>query len=172
MDTEPAAEPWDEPAEAEVIVPPEDVEAADEPEETEAGPLEDPHAFGPLFFLTQLRAFVRDRCPRPEEELPVVTVRLATGESLDLCHVVGVGPRCAVLAVHDRAARGGDEGRMRTEFVPYGLIARVAISARGAGGSGIGFQLSHEPTRVGAPAEGAPAAERALLDAAASRATP
>ncbi|MEK6606693.1 MAG: hypothetical protein AABZ30_03440 [Myxococcota bacterium] len=55
--------------------------------------------FGPLFFLTQLRGFVRDRCPDPAEGLPVVEVHLPSGEGLDVCHVLGVTPLWVALAV-------------------------------------------------------------------------
>jgi hypothetical protein len=48
--------------------------------------------FGPTFFLGQLGRFVRDHCPSPDEHLPMVEIRLADGQTLDLCHIVGVSP--------------------------------------------------------------------------------
>jgi hypothetical protein len=38
-------------------------------------------AFGPSFFLGHLGHFVRDRCPDPKENLPVVHAYLADGET-------------------------------------------------------------------------------------------
>ncbi len=49
--------------------------------------------FGPSFCLGQLGRFVRDRCPDPNEHLPVVQVHLADGEPLDIHHIIGVSPR-------------------------------------------------------------------------------
>lgn len=96
--------------------------------------------FGPGFFLTQLRAFARERCPAPEERLPVVEIHLVSGETLDLCHVIGLALPFAALAVRD------EKGAMRTELVPYGLIARITLRPGGAGGPHVGFDVRHEPT--------------------------
>ncbi|HEU4381998.1 MAG TPA: hypothetical protein VFR85_00745 [Anaeromyxobacteraceae bacterium] len=97
--------------------------------------------FGPGFFLGQLRAFARDRCPDPGEGLPAVQIHLATGEVLDLCHVIGLGPTFVALAVLEGE---GEPRRMRTELVPYQLVARVTI--RPAGGRGhVGFDADHAP---------------------------
>ena len=98
--------------------------------------------FGPGFFLGQLRAFARDRCPDPSEGLPRVELHLATGEALDLCHVMGLAPCFVALAVRDGS---GSEPQMRTEIVPYSFITRVTIRPlRGAGGH-VGFDLHHDP---------------------------
>ena len=67
--------------------------------------------FGPGFFLGQLRAFARDRCPDPGEGLPAVQIHLATGDVFDLCHVVGLGRTFVVLAVLEGE---GEPRRMRT----------------------------------------------------------
>ena len=92
--------------------------------------------FGPSFFLGHLGRFVRDRCPDPNENLPVVQVHLATGEILDICHIVGVSPRWAMLAVRESA---GHEDGMAIELVSYELIQRVSIRTRRAGSASIGF---------------------------------
>lgn len=96
--------------------------------------------FGPGFFLGQLRAFARDRCPDPAEGLPSVQVHLASGEVLDLCHVVGLGPAFVALAVREGE---GEAMRMRTELVPYRLIARVSIGS--PGGRHVGFEADRAP---------------------------
>jgi hypothetical protein len=96
-------------------------------------------AFGPAFFLTHLRAFVRDRCPDRSEGLPVVELHLETGETLDVCHVIGLANSWAALAV-----REGGGGAMRTELVPYRTIHRVTVRA-GAPGPHIGFEQDHVP---------------------------
>jgi len=49
-------------------------------------------AFGPSFFLGHLGRFVRDQCPDPKENLPTVHVHLADGETLDVCHIIGISP--------------------------------------------------------------------------------
>lgn len=101
--------------------------------------------FGPGFFLAQLRAFARDRCPDAAEELPSVELHLATGEILELCHVMGLAPGFVVLAV--RESRSGSGGMaMRTEIVPYTFITRVTIrSMNAAAASHVGFNPEHAP---------------------------
>lgn len=100
--------------------------------------------FGPSFFLGPLRAFARERCPDPQEGLPAVELHLATGETLDLCHVAGLAPGFAALAVRERC---GVEGpvRMRTELVPYGLIARVTVRPSSGDAPRLGFDVEHAP---------------------------
>jgi hypothetical protein len=81
--------------------------------------------FSPAFFLGQLRAFARECCPSHLEPLPSVSLHLATGEVLGLCHVMGLAPSFVALAVHDEARGGGATSMaMRTELVPYALITR------------------------------------------------
>ena len=92
--------------------------------------------FGPSFFLGNLGRFVRDHCPDPNENLPVVQVHLATGEILDICHIVGVSPRWAMLAVRDSTSHGDG---MAIELVSYELIQRVSIHTRRAGSASVGF---------------------------------
>lgn len=106
-----------------------------------------PHGFGPLFFLGQLAAFVRERCPDPAEHLPRVDLRLADGEVVAICHVIAVGPRWVAVAARDRDV--GEHGMtMRTELIPYELIARVTISGASSRGHGIGFEQVHPPAVV------------------------
>lgn len=57
--------------------------------------------FGPSFFLGPFGHLVRDRCPDSKEHLPLVRVRLADGETLDVCHIIGASPHWAMLAVGD-----------------------------------------------------------------------
>lgn len=97
-------------------------------------------AFGPSFFLTQLGAYVRDRCPDIEEALPFVHVHLAGGESLDVCHVIGLAPRWVALAVYEPVSRA-----MRTECVPYEAIVRITISPGHAQGDHMGFYQEADP---------------------------
>lgn len=99
--------------------------------------------FGPGFFLGQLRAFARDRCPDPTERLPAVTVHLAAGEDLELCHVIGLAPGFVALAVRERAS-GSGRMVMRTELVPYSYVTRVTIRPVVDGGKQVGF--NSEPT--------------------------
>lgn len=100
--------------------------------------------FGPLFFLTQLRGFVRDRCPDAGENMPVVEVHLHSGEGLDLCHVIGAAPRYVVLAVYDDG-EAAESRPMRTELVPYELIMRVTIRAVRPTSPHMGFKAVHAP---------------------------
>lgn len=100
--------------------------------------------FGAQFFLTVLRAFVRDRCPDPGEGLPAVQLRLADGEQLDVCHVMGIAPSWIALAVNE-GERATTAPPMRTEVVPYSLILRVTIRTVRPGMHHVGFDVGHEP---------------------------
>lgn len=102
--------------------------------------------FGPGFFLGQLRAFARECCPSHLEPLPSVIIHLATGEALGLCHVMGLAPSFVALAVHEEARGSGTTSMaMRTELVPYALIARVTIRPRGGADAHVGFDAGFEP---------------------------
>ncbi len=103
--------------------------------------------FGPLFFLTHLRGFVRDRCPDEAKTWPTVELWLHSGERLGICHVIGVAPLYAVLAVDDDRDPGGSRA-MRTELVPYQLIARVTIRAAQRAGPGFGFKSATAVTVI------------------------
>ena len=129
-------------------------------EPTDAVTLDAP--FGPGFFLGQLRAFARDRCPDPDEGLPAVQIHLASGEVLDLCHVVGLGRTFVVLAVLEGE---GEPRRMRTELVPYQLVVRVTIREAGSRGH-VGFDLDHAPRvlQAAAPLTPEAALERSAGD--------
>lgn len=98
--------------------------------------------FGPRFFLTQLAAFLRERCPDPGE-LPRVDLWIE-GEPRPLCHVITVAPRWMAIAVWN--GRGHD-ATMVTEIVPYELISRVTIGA-GSRAHGIGFHQVRPPAIV------------------------
>lgn len=101
--------------------------------------------FGPVFFLTQLRGFVRDRCPDAAEIMPVVELHLHSGESLDICHVIGIAPRCGALAVYEEDESTGSRA-MRTELVPYESIVRVTIRTVRPTSPHMGFNRAHTPT--------------------------
>ncbi len=105
--------------------------------------------FGPGFFLGQLRAFARDRCPDPAEMLPAVELHLASGQVLDVCHVMGLAPSYVALAVREAPCTGTHDGSMRTELVPYGLITRVTIRAVRPAGPHVGFSAVHSPHVIG-----------------------
>lgn len=122
--------------------------------------------FGPLYFLTQLRAFVRDCCPAPEDGLPFVELHLVDGTTLDLCHVVGVAPQWVALAVNDEELADGVR-RMRTEFVPYATILRVTIRPARVESPGIGFFQEGRPQVLGSSAQDSPTAAETALSAAA-----
>lgn len=102
--------------------------------------------FGPGFFMRQLRAFVRDRCPDPREALPIVELTLESGEICDVCHVIGVAPHWVALAA--REPRTGEERAMRTELVPYATIRRVTIRPGPTGIRDIGFDRDHRTVVV------------------------
>lgn len=121
-------------------------------------------AFGPVFFLTHLRAFVRDHCPSPADGLPAVELALADGARLQLCHVIGVAPAWVALAVIDEDGVGGRP--MRTEFVPYASIARIGIRPPRGEDPDIGFSQSGPPTILGAGPAADAVAEQVLRSAA------
>lgn len=97
--------------------------------------------FGPAFFSTRLRAFVRDRCPDPSEALPIVEIALDTGEVIDVC---GLAPLWLALAA--RAPAQFRETPMRTELVPYATIRRVSIRPVRPGATPMGFDREHRAT--------------------------
>jgi hypothetical protein len=100
-------------------------------------------AFGPNFFVGQL---VRDHCPSPEDKLPHVQLKLADGEILDLCHVVGVSTKWVVLAVLDPGAHTHD---MISVLVPFEMVQGVRIRAHQQAGA-VGFLQSHRPAVISA----------------------
>lgn len=99
-------------------------------------------SFGPSFFLRELGRFVRDRCPESDEHLPLVQLALADGHTLNVCHVIGVAPHWALIAVSDT---GGDGPEMIVEFVPFEMIRRVSIRTRRAASNVVGFHQPHAP---------------------------
>ena len=103
--------------------------------------------FGPSFFLGHLGRFVRDRCPDQQENLPLVQVRLVDGDTLEVCHIIGVSPRWVMLAVSDAASH---HDSMAIELVPYELIRRVCIRTRRGEGTSIGFAQVRPPDIVAA----------------------
>jgi hypothetical protein len=98
--------------------------------------------FGPSFFLGYLERFVRDHCPDPTEKLPGVQVHLANGETLDLCHIIGVSPRWVMMAVRDTASHSDG---MAIELVPFERIQGVRIGTPHAEGPFVGFVQSRTP---------------------------
>ena len=98
--------------------------------------------FGPSFFLRYLGSFVRDHCPESPEDLPVVELHLVSGETLALCHVIGVSPRWVMLAVPASRSHGAG---MTVELLPYEVICGVCIRTRETGGGSIGFDQVRAP---------------------------
>ncbi|MCC7537162.1 MAG: hypothetical protein IT379_13150 [Deltaproteobacteria bacterium] len=109
-------------------------------------------SFGPRFFLTQLAAFVRDRCPTADEAIPLVEIHLAGGESLNICHVIGLAPGWVALAVFEEHRSDGAH-RMRTELVPYATIVRVTIRASATVEKRIGLHAGTPDVLVRTPEE-------------------
>lgn len=104
--------------------------------------------FGPTFFLTQLAALVRDRCPDESEPLPEVTISLVDGEAVEVCHIAAVSSRWVALAVRGQSPPAET---MPTLLVPYETIARMRIAdhRHREGGTSIGFDCARTPTIVG-----------------------
>jgi len=127
------------------------------------------HPFGPAFFMTQLRGFAGEKCPDPALQRPAVEIHLGSGETLDLCHIIGVTPNWVALAVHD-----GDDDEathpMRTEFVPFEAIARVTLRASRPETPHIGFEVSRVPRVLDTRANPEMAPEEAVRAAAAGAA--
>ena len=69
-------------------------------------------------------------------------MHLADGETLDVCHIIGVSPRWVMLAVRD--ATNHRDG-MAVELVPYELIRRVGIGTQRAAGASVGFAQKRPP---------------------------
>lgn len=127
--------------------------------------------FGPQFFVGQLRAFARDRCPDPAEALPVVELRLVSGEVLDVCHIIGLAPSWVALAVRD-GERASGAVAMRTELVPYEIIMRVTIRATRERSPHIGFDDAQVPRLIEEPTSSMNHVAEEALRAAASPPAP
>ena len=120
--------------------------------------------FGPVFFVSQLRAFIRDRCPDPRASLPQLELHLADGQALDVCHVVAIAPAWIALAVYECTPSRGAR-KMRTDVIPYGMIARITISSDRTTGGQLGFDVNRTPV-IGAEVEDTGrSAEQAMLSA-------
>jgi len=96
--------------------------------------------FGPRFFVAQLAAFVRDRCPDPAEHLPRVELWVG-GERISVCHIMAVTPHWIAVAAHAEDERA----KMRTELVPYATIGRVTIGRSEIGEHSVGFDVGRRP---------------------------
>lgn len=129
------------------------------------------HPFGPAFFMTQLRGFAGEKCPDPALERPVVEIHLGDGETLDLCHIIGVTPSWVALAVQDG---DGDETprRMRTEFVPFDVIARVTLRSSRPESPHLGFEHGRVPRVLSAQPHPEMTPEAAIRAAAAGTPEP
>ncbi len=99
--------------------------------------------FGPGFFLSQLRALARDRCPDPAEHVPVVELHLSDGTALSVCHVIGLAPAWIAVAVYEDPER--ESASMRTELVAYATIVRVTIRAGRHDDHRMGFRQDGSP---------------------------
>ena len=124
------------------------------------------YAFGPGFFLSQLRAFVRERGPGPGERLPALQVHLADGEALDVCHIIGVAPQWIAFAVND-PERPSEGPPTITELVSYETITRVTIQADHRA-SHIGFDVHRSPGLVHPAISHPPMTAAEALEAAAA----
>lgn len=98
--------------------------------------------FGPMFFLRHLGVLVRDRCPDPGERLPSVSLWLADGSTVDVCHIEMVSPRWVALAIRG-ASRPGRP--MPLLLVPYETIIRVQIAEPADDVKAIGFDPARQP---------------------------
>lgn len=122
--------------------------------------------FGPIFFLQQLMGFVRDRCPNPEEVLPAVELHLANGDTLKVCHIIGIAPRWVALAVYETEKTATGPPPMRTELVPYDLVSRVTVRSSRRELARLGFDLGKSPTILTPPPREPLSPEDALRAAA------
>lgn len=128
-----------------------------------AKPLGASQPFGPPFFLTRLAALVRESCPSRTENLPSVLLHLVDGESIDVCHVIGLAESWVAVAAHDPGAPSpGTTPGMRTVLVPYETILRVSLRLQAADGSRIGFRQEGPPEVFVTEPSNHASAERAL----------
>ena len=102
--------------------------------------------FGPSFFVGNLGRLVREHCPESKDNLPIVRVYLTGGETLDVCHIIGVSPRWVLLAVRDVDSQ---REAMAVELVPYDAIQRISIRSRHVDASSIGFSEIRRPEIIG-----------------------
>lgn len=126
------------------------------------------NAFGPAFFMTHLRGFALERCPDPATGLPVVEIHLVTGETLELCHIIGITPTWVALAVNE-PDHAGSGRHMRTEFVPFGTIARVTLRSSRPESPHLGFEHDRAPRVLDASVHPDMTPEAAIEAAAATR---
>lgn len=92
--------------------------------------------------------------------MPAVAIHLATGDLLEVCHVIGLAATWLALAVYDTAEEGGARP-MRTELVPYAAIMRITISRTSPGAPRIGFDPNHPQVAI-SKAAGSIGAEQLL----------
>lgn len=119
--------------------------------------------FGPPFFLKRLAALVRDGCPLRTDGLPLVLLHLVDGESIDVCHVIGLSESWVVVAAHDPGVPATTAPvRMRTVLIPYETILRVSLAEQAADGSHIGFRQDRPPEMFFSESSDRVTAERAL----------
>ena len=83
----------------------------------------------------------------PGEALPRVTLHLADGEALDVCHVIALASDWVALAVYDPAQPLGSRA-MATALVPYGSIARASIRAGLPHDPSLGFDAARRAVVV------------------------
>ena len=126
------------------------------------------HAFGPAFFMTQLRGFAGEKCPDPAAGLPVVEIHLKDGDVLELCHIIGVTPAWVALAINE-TDHTASAPHMRTEFVPFEAIARVTLRSSRPEAPHLGFEHARVPRVLSAPAPPEMTPEAAVKAAAAIR---
>jgi hypothetical protein len=119
--------------------------------------------------MAQLRGFAGENYPDPKVARPMVEIHLAGGDTLDLCHIIGVTPQWVALAVRDDDE--DDRQRVRTEFIAYDSIERVTLRAARPESPQLGFEASRTP-RVMASSQPGMTPEESIRAAAAGTPEP
>lgn len=123
-----------------------DTRDGDQPADAAFARADEAFTFGPSFFLGHLGRYVRDHCPSPDEHLPNVQLRLADGQTLEVCHIAGVSPRWVMVAIRDAA----HQNEMAIDIVPYHMVHGVRIRSHHADTATVGFDHGHSPAVISA----------------------
>ena len=94
--------------------------------------------FDANFYSTVLPDLVKAECAAGTSDVPVVEARLADGTTLDVCHIIFLGPDWLAAACYPSR---GPSARLTTEFVRYDLVTRLTVSVQEAHTRKLGFDL-------------------------------
>ena len=115
------------------------------------------------FYATVLPDLIKSECAAEPGSVPVVELRLSDGTTLDVCHILALGPGWLAAACY---SSDGPPAALTTEFVRHELVMRITVSMQGAPARHqLGFDVSRNSAarRIGPNAGPAPKRKRTGL---------